>query len=125
MLGRVMRRYQDKLGYVITFEDIYNQYILPIIQKREKIPALSTDYLANDDTKEYCLQEKGCVVVDFDIRETAEAMKCDLEGNGDMVMDFDSEEPPKYSVDFFGASPSNRTRKRPLPDETEYNKRPR
>ncbi|MCC5016183.1 DEAD/DEAH box helicase [Legionella sp. 31fI33] len=69
MLGRVIRHYQDKLGYVVTFEDIYKQYIHPLIQKQEKLPALSTDYLANADAKEYHLQDDSCVVVDYDLAE--------------------------------------------------------
>ncbi|HHF7360123.1 TPA: DEAD/DEAH box helicase [Legionella feeleii] len=69
MLGRVIRHYQDKLGYVVTFEDIYKQYIHPLIQQQEKLPALSTDYLANADAKEYHLQDDSCVVVDNDLVE--------------------------------------------------------
>ncbi|WP_412754450.1 DEAD/DEAH box helicase [Legionella donaldsonii] len=69
MLGRVIRHYQDKLGYVVTFEDIYKQHIHPLIQNQEKLPALSTDYLANADAKEYHLQDDSCVVVDYDLAE--------------------------------------------------------
>lgn len=58
MIGRVIRLYQDKVGYVVTFSDIHENYIQPLIKNQNKIIALSTDYLAQDvDANTNTLQE--------------------------------------------------------------------
>ena len=125
MLGRVIRRYQDKLGYVVTFEDIFNRYILPITQEQEKIPALSTDYLANADAKEYYLDENGCIVVDSDFLEITDAMDDSTEDNSPMMIDSVPAETQGFSVRFFQSCQSQRTRKHALSEDAECNKRPR
>lgn len=48
MIGRVIRLYQNKIGYVVTFSDIHEKYIQPLIKNQNKIIAFSTDYLAQD-----------------------------------------------------------------------------
>ncbi|WP_058533939.1 DEAD/DEAH box helicase [Legionella saoudiensis] len=63
MIGRVIRLYQDKIGYVVTFSDIHEKYIQPLIKNQNKIFAFSTDYLAQDIDGD---EDKSIVDMDTD-----------------------------------------------------------
>lgn len=72
MLGRIIRRYEDKIGFVLTFQDIYEKYLSPLIKKQNKPVALVPDFLAHD--VEYRLNEEGtCEVIDMDLEDTPES----------------------------------------------------
>ncbi|WP_133137956.1 DEAD/DEAH box helicase [Legionella rowbothamii] len=72
MLGRVIRRYEDKIGYVLTFNDIYKKYLSPLISKQNKVLAVEPDFLAHDLL--YRINALGfCQVIDMDVEAPPES----------------------------------------------------
>lgn len=68
MLGRVIRLHKDKIGLVLTFKDIYDRYLAPLIKAQTKKPRLSGDFLAHE--AEYHVNKDGtCKMVDPDVEE--------------------------------------------------------
>ena len=65
MIGRVIRLYQDKIGLVVTFSDIHEKYIQPLIKNQNKIIPLSTDYLAQDvdENEDECIIEADSAIL--------------------------------------------------------------
>ena len=65
MLGRIVRSYGNSLALVFSFQDIHEQYVLPLIKEQNKAIKISPDYLAHE--MEYYLLNNGeCVAVDPD-----------------------------------------------------------
>lgn len=65
MVGRVIRLNNNKIGYVLSFRDIHNQFIAPLIEHQSKQLAFSSDFLAHE--REYHIQSDGtCQIVDVD-----------------------------------------------------------
>ncbi|MFJ1269141.1 DEAD/DEAH box helicase [Legionella lytica] len=63
MIGRVIRKTGNKIGYVLSFQDIHNQYIAPLMNQQKKQLSLTPEFLANE--YEYHLDEDNhCVVTD-------------------------------------------------------------
>ncbi|WP_165485193.1 DEAD/DEAH box helicase [Legionella rowbothamii] len=63
MVGRVIRKTGNKIGYVLSFQDIHNQYIAPLMNEQRKQLSLAPEFLANEP--EYHLdQDNHCVVTD-------------------------------------------------------------
>ncbi len=64
MVGRIVRLYEDTLGFVISFRDIHHQYVLPLTQNQTKNIRLSSDFLAHE--MEYFLNNRDCRAIDID-----------------------------------------------------------
>ena len=63
MVGRVIRKTGNKIGYVLSFQDIHNQYIAPLMNQQRKQISLAPEFLANEP--EYHLdQDNHCVVTE-------------------------------------------------------------
>ncbi len=68
MLGRVICLYDDKIGFVLAFKDIYDKYIAPLVSLQNKTLQFSADCLANE--LEYRVNKHGqCRVIDPDVEE--------------------------------------------------------
>jgi superfamily II DNA or RNA helicase/ankyrin repeat protein len=48
MIGRVMRRHGDKIGYVLAFNDVARRTLYPLLKQQKMTLPLSLDYLAQD-----------------------------------------------------------------------------
>ncbi|WP_078061540.1 DEAD/DEAH box helicase [Legionella saoudiensis] len=74
MLGRVIRPYKNKIGFIITFQDIYHTYLAPLIKNQHKKSRVSIDFLAHEI--EYHLFTDGtCKLIDLDLEELENPMQ--------------------------------------------------
>lgn len=50
LIGRIMRKLDDKIGYVLAFDNVVRQSIMPLLTDQKINMPIATDYLAEENT---------------------------------------------------------------------------